>query len=59
MISLTGFFRLIVQLYTAIFEKFNVTFFELGGYAVSLGSVIFAMIAIYMVVSIYWRGAKG
>lgn len=56
---MTGFIKLIVDLYTAVFNKFNMTFFELGGYNVSLGSIIFAMIAIYMVVSIYWRGAKG
>lgn len=57
---MTDFFRLIVdKLFIPIFDKFNMTFFELGGYNVSLGSVIFVMIAIYMVVSIYWRGAKG
>lgn len=56
---MTAFIDLIVSFYTSIIGLFNSTIIELGGYNVSFGSVIFSFIAIYMVVSLYWRGAKG
>lgn len=56
---MTQFIDLIVSLYTGIFGKFNSYNVELGGYDVSLGSLLFVFIALFMIVSIYWRGAKG
>ena len=56
---MTGFIDLIVRFYTSILDMFNAVVFELRGYSVSFGAVFFVCIALYMIVSIYWRGAKG
>lgn len=56
---MTGFIDLIVSFYNTVLNKFNAVVFELGGYDVSLGAVLFVCIAFYMIISIYWRGAKG
>lgn len=56
---MTGFIELIVSFYTNIFVLLKSVVINLAGYNVSWGALIFAMIGIYMVVSIYWRGAKG
>lgn len=56
---MTGFIDLVVNFYKAVIGKFNTVIFELGGYDVSFGAVLFVCIAFYMIISIYWRGAKG
>lgn len=56
---MTGFIDLVVSFYRSIFGLFNATVIELSGHNVSLGAVLFVCIAFYMIISIYWRGAKG
>lgn len=56
---MTAFLQFMVTQFKSIIGVLNSTFFELGGYNVSFGGVIFSFLAIYMVVSLYWRGAKG
>lgn len=56
---MTAFIDIIVSFYTVVINLFNAVTFELGGFTVSLGAVLFVCIAFYMIISIYWRGAKG
>ena len=56
---MTGFIDTVVSFYRSVLGLFNATVIELIGHNVSLGAVIFACIAFYMIISIYWRGAKG
>ena len=56
---MTAFIEWVISFYSSVLTLFNVTSFDLFGHTVSLGAVIFVCIAFYMIISIYWRGAKG
>lgn len=58
---MVGFFDLIWNFYTGIFNIFNSTIIRYGNSpddTVSLGSILFSAIVIGFVVSLFWKGAK-
>jgi uncharacterized membrane protein YccF (DUF307 family) len=42
-----------------VFDSINSVSFEMYGLTVSLGWLFIGFIAIYIVVSVFWRGARG
>lgn len=55
---MTAFINLFVDLWKQIINLLSNTAIELGGYTVSLFSVLLVMVIIGFVISVFWRGAK-
>lgn len=53
-----GFFELIKDFFVSIFALFDSYTFTVGNFEVSYFALVFALLVIGMVVSIFWRGAK-
>lgn len=56
-----GFFDIVWNFYTGIFNKINATEIKYGESPddiVSLGSILFSAIVLGFVVSLFWKGAK-
>ena len=56
---MTAFIDIIVNFYHNVMLLFDAVIFELSGYNVSFGDVLLVCIVFYMIISLYWRGAKG
>lgn len=52
------FFILVRDFYVNLFSLLNNTVFDINGYNVSLGAIIFVMLVVSMVVSVFWKGAR-
>lgn len=57
--ALTGFFDLLVAFYQSVLGRLHDVKIYAFGFRAPFLDVIFVCVAIYMIVSIYWRGAKG
>lgn len=53
------FFNLLAEFFKNIFGVLNTAIFNLGGVTVSLGSLLLGFVALSMVISFFWKGAKG
>lgn len=53
-----GFFVLMSDFYTSIFNLFSNTVFEIEGTKVSLAALIFVPMVVGMVVTIFWKGSR-
>lgn len=56
---MTQFVTFIASCIAILFNTINSVSFDLFGYSVSLGFILLSMIIISMVVSVFWKGAKG
>ena len=52
-------FGMIKYLYQVIFNHLNSVVFNINGVSVSYLSIILSFIFLSMVISIFWKGAKG
>ena len=55
---MSGFFVLVVNFFSQVFDLLNQISFEMGGFQVRYGNLIVAMIIFCFVISVFWRGAK-
>ena len=57
--NMEGFFALIISFFKTIFNLLDSVRFTFGGVSVSFLGITFAFIFFFMVINLYWKGAKG
>lgn len=58
-VSISGFLDSIVTLLANIIYVLDRPIIDLYGFTVSLSEIFFVCIAFYLIIAIFWKGAKG
>lgn len=51
-------FLTIYEFYAGIWDLFNRTVLPVAGDVVTLGGLLFAMIVVSLIISVFWKGAR-